>query len=103
MRLPSTRGRLKRIQPANGVDFSEMRLYRVLFACLFLLPALSVRAASSAVDAPHVRVELLAPGGDLYPSDKLNDVGIYFKLEPGWHIYWKNPGDAGEAPNLHWT
>jgi hypothetical protein len=23
--------------------------------------------------------------------------GLYFKLEPGWHVYWKNPGDAGAA------
>ena len=22
-------------------------------------------------------------------------LGIRLKLEPGWHTYWKNPGDAG--------
>jgi len=31
------------------------------------------------------------------------DVGLYFKLEPGWHIYWKNAGDAGEPPKISWT
>ncbi len=64
---------------------------------------LPVRAVSSSADVPHVRVELLVPGDNLYSSDKLNDAGLYFKLEPGWHIYWKNPGDAGEPPHIQWT
>jgi thiol:disulfide interchange protein DsbD len=29
--------------------------------------------------------------------------GLYFKLEPGWHVYWKNAGDAGEPPHIKWT
>ena len=33
----------------------------------------------------------------------MNDAGLYFKLEPGWHIYWKNPGDAGQPPRVQWT
>ena len=30
---------------------------------------------------------------------------VLFRLDiqPGWHTYWKNPGDAGLAPALHWT
>lgn len=24
------------------------------------------------------------------------------ELQDGWHAYWKNPGDAGIAPSLHW-
>jgi thiol:disulfide interchange protein DsbD len=75
-----------------------------MFLLLLLLAAgVSARASSSTADAPHVRVELLVPGGNLYSDDKLNDAGLYFKLEPGWHIYWKNPGDAGEAPRIQWT
>jgi DsbC/DsbD-like thiol-disulfide interchange protein len=23
-------------------------------------------------------------------------------LDPGWHIYWQNPGDAGEPPRVQW-
>jgi thiol:disulfide interchange protein DsbD len=81
-----------------------MRLSRLFFVLLLAfatrLPALAV---SNSADAPHVHVELLVPGNDLYPSDKLNDVGLYFKLEPGWHIYWKNSGDAGFPPRVKWT
>jgi thiol:disulfide interchange protein DsbD len=87
-----------------------MRLPRSLFVFV-LLPLLFSgqpgRAASSSLgaeaDAPHLRVELLAPGDRLYSGSRLNDAGLYFKLEPGWHIYWKNPGDAGQPPRIRWT
>jgi thiol:disulfide interchange protein DsbD len=29
-------------------------------------------------------------------------IGLHFKLENGWHIYWKNPGDSGEPPLVTW-
>jgi len=70
---------------------------------LLVAVGLPARAATSSTDAPHVRVELLVPGDNLYSSDALNDAGLYFKLESGWHIYWKNPGDAGEPPHIQWT
>src|SRR5208283_6238958 len=27
-------------------------------------------------------------------------IGLRFRLAPGWHTYWRNPGDAGVAPEL---
>ncbi|HVT57749.1 MAG TPA: protein-disulfide reductase DsbD domain-containing protein [Thermoanaerobaculia bacterium] len=27
-------------------------------------------------------------------------LGIHFRLAPGWHVYWKNSGDAGFAPQV---
>ncbi len=70
---------------------------------LLMAAGRSAAAASNVADGPHVRVELVAPSGDLVRGAALNDAGLYFKLEPGWHIYWKNPGDAGEAPHIQWT
>jgi thiol:disulfide interchange protein DsbD len=78
-----------------------MRLPRFIFALLALLAAgLPGLAASSSADADHVHVELLSPW-PLSPSGS-NEVGLFFKLEPGWHVYWKNPGDAGEPPHVQW-
>jgi thiol:disulfide interchange protein DsbD len=77
--------------------------FRWIFVALLLALGLPARAASSYFSNDQLRVELLVPGNDLYSSDELNNAGIYFKLEPGWHIYWLNPGDAGEAPQIHWT
>ena len=27
---------------------------------------------------------------------------VHLKLKPGWHTYWRNPGDSGAAPTLEW-
>ncbi len=46
-------------------------------------------------------MQLISPDAQLHPG--ANNAGLYFKLEPGWHVYWKNPGDAGEPPHIKWT
>ncbi|MGC9159266.1 MAG: protein-disulfide reductase DsbD domain-containing protein, partial [Terracidiphilus sp.] len=69
---------------------------------LLLAGGLPAWAVASSAAAPHVRVELVAPEEDFYPGSPRNDAGFYFKLDPGWHIYWKNPGDAGEPPQVQW-
>jgi DsbC/DsbD-like thiol-disulfide interchange protein len=52
-------------------------------------------------DSPHARVELLARQTVITPGPGLQ-LGIHFILEPGWHIYWTNPGDSGQPPSFHW-
>jgi len=83
-----------------------MRLFRYLFVLLFL-PAAILAARPPAnlpasADAPHVHVQLATPEDVIYPGGA-NAVGLYFKLEPGWHVYWKNAGDSGEPPHIRWT
>ncbi|MGH7286949.1 MAG: protein-disulfide reductase DsbD domain-containing protein, partial [Myxococcota bacterium] len=29
-------------------------------------------------------------------------VGVLFSLDPGWHLYWKNPGESGLPTRLAW-
>ena len=29
-------------------------------------------------------------------------IALKIKTDPGWHVYWKNPGDSGMAPVIHW-
>ena len=88
--------------------FPAMRPFRLIFALLFLLvaglPAVSMapKILPAAADAPHLRVQLVTPEDVIFPNGE-NSVGLYFKLEPGWHIYWKNAGDSGEPPHIKWT
>ena len=80
-----------------------MRFLRpILVLGTLLTAAVSAFAASSSADLPHVHVQLISPDAQLHPGTA-NDAGLYFKLEPGWHVYWKNPGDAGEPPHIKWT
>ena len=30
-------------------------------------------------------------------------VGLHFRMKPGWHIYWKNPGDSGQEVRVRWS
>jgi len=79
-----------------------MRFLRTIVAVTLALGAcIPLFAASSSADLPHVHVQLIAPNAQFHPGQ--NDAGLYFKLEPGWHVYWKNPGDAGEPPHIKWT
>ena len=49
----------------------------------------------------HARVEMLARQASLKAGADLH-LGIHFILEPGWHVYWINPGDSGQPPSLKW-
>src|SRR6516162_8056727 len=76
---------------------------RLIAALLLLLAAgLPVRAVSSSADAQHLHVQLVVPEPALVRGESA-PAGLYFKLEPGWHVYWKNAGDSGEPPRIKWT
>jgi thiol:disulfide interchange protein len=80
-----------------------MRVYRLIFAILLALAAgTPALCASDSADAQHVHVQLMtAANGVAAPGQVL--AGLYFKLENGWHVYWMNPGDAGQPPKINWT
>jgi thiol:disulfide interchange protein DsbD len=92
-----------------------MRFLRSIAAFSILIAAsLSARAqigaaasqpqdGKAAFDAQHLRVELLVPSSKLYTGAEGNQAGLYFKLQPGWHVYWQNAGDAGLPPEIDWT
>jgi thiol:disulfide interchange protein len=80
-----------------------MLSFRFIFVMLAVLVAgLTARAGTNSADAPHLHVQLVAPEDEIYPGGN-NQIGLYFKLEPGWHVYWKNAGDAGGPPRIRWT
>lgn len=76
-------------------------LTRLLFAGLLSAGSQLAWSADPAPQA-HVRAELVAEttallrGGDSLVALKLTP-------EPGWHTYWRNPGDSGLATKLNWS
>ena len=80
-----------------------MRTYRFILAILLALAAsLPARAAFSSADVAHLHVQLMIPASSLVRG-QVSSGGLYFKMEQGWHVYWKNAGDAGEPPRMQWT
>jgi thiol:disulfide interchange protein len=59
------------------------------------------RAGDSA-STPQLKVALVADQESISPGSNFT-LGLRFSLEPGWHIYWKNPGDSGLAPRFSWS
>ncbi len=45
---------------------------------------------------------MLIESNSMNPGDEML-VGFKFTLNPGWHTYWENPGDAGEGASIKWN
>lgn len=77
-----------------------MRNSLISWLLLSLLPVAVLQGEPAKV--PHGTVELISAVNSIQPGSQFQ-IGLHFQLEPGWHIYWKNPGDSGLPPRLKWT
>src|SRR5712671_5056044 len=77
-----------------------MNLPRVALA--LGLAFLAAGAVAQPVSTPHVTSELVAQTRGAAPGSTVF-VAVAQHLDKGWHSYWRNPGDAGEATSLTWT
>jgi thiol:disulfide interchange protein DsbD len=50
---------------------------------------------------PRVEARLLVHPDDLHSSRSVR-IGVLFDLDPGWHLYWRNPGETGLPTVLRW-
>ena len=86
----------------RGVPFYPVGMRLLLFALLLplLLASPSARAAESAlVRSPRATASLVAEADAVEPGQPFR-VGLRLRLAPGWHTYWRNPGDAGAASEV---
>ena len=71
-----------------------------------LLSIFCFAAVARAQDGPgggkKASVELLVPKKTVKPGETLQ-IGVKFTMQPGWHIYWTNPGDSGQPPRFHFN
>jgi DsbC/DsbD-like thiol-disulfide interchange protein len=83
---------------AAGSIFSRAAATFAL-AIFFLLCGATTSAQSAHI--PHGTLELISENSTIIPGHDFT-VGLEFKMEHGWHIYWQNPGDSGEPPHVTW-
>jgi DsbC/DsbD-like thiol-disulfide interchange protein len=74
----------------------------LLAAALLLAPAAAQAAASPWSENGPSRVRLVTPWQTAPAAGELR-LGLHFRTDPGWHVYWKNSGDAGYAPTVRFT
>jgi thiol:disulfide interchange protein DsbD len=81
---------------------NKKTLALLALAALTALAAATTPARAQAVNTGHIVAELVAdrasvsPGGDIH-------VALRQDIQPGWHTYWRNPGDSGQPVTLDWT
>lgn len=73
---------------------------RLLASCACLLVLVSGCARSNQPPA-HSKASLVIEQSAVAPGSEVS-VGIQFVNDGGWHIYWRNPGDSGEPPQIQW-
>ena len=71
-----------------------MRRIGFFFSLCLWLAAFSASAA-------HTQARLILSADSARPGDTVL-AGVDMKMEPGWHTYWKNPGEAGMATKIEW-
>lgn len=52
-------------------------------------------------EIPQIQVELIGETEAVQPGTPFW-VAVQIKIPDHWHIYWKNPGDAGAATRIEW-
>jgi thiol:disulfide interchange protein DsbD len=67
-----------------------------------LVPALlGVGLPADAAPPSHVTASLVAEHAYVRPGRAVT-AGLRLQMSEGWHVYWKNPGDAGLPPRIEW-
>jgi thiol:disulfide interchange protein DsbD len=78
-----------------------MAIPRNLFVLIFFLFSACINSESIGY-ASNSNVEIISGDEKLEPNKEYL-IGIKYRLDSGWHTYWKNPGDSGEKASFDWT
>ncbi|AWB25681.1 thiol:disulfide interchange protein [Methylobacterium currus] len=76
-------------------------LLALLASCL-TAGAATAQGLRPAKYADLVRAELITQEGAVAPGATLT-AGVRLTMKPGWHVYWRNPGDSGLPPEIAWS
>jgi thiol:disulfide interchange protein DsbD len=74
------------------------------FVCLFTgftLPSAEPARAQQQDGKVLVTGSLISDVNSIQPGQKFR-IGVLYRIEAGWHIYWRYPGDAGIPTKIAW-
>jgi len=76
-------------------------LLALLAATLACVAAGALPAAAAPVKTAHVAAELVSANTALVPGTTAL-LALRLDIAPGWHTYWRNPGESGLPTTLDW-
>ena len=71
-------------------------------AAVIAAQALGPPAAAEPLNTGHLKAELVAQTTSVAPGQTTH-VALTQDIQKGWHTYWRNSGDSGEATVIKWT
>ncbi|MES2724212.1 MAG: thioredoxin family protein [Pseudomonadota bacterium] len=71
-------------------------------AALTLAAAFAFPVMAAPVQTGHIEAELVARDQGVTPGGTVH-VALRQKIQKGWHTYWRNSGDSGDATRISWT
>ncbi|CUW41317.1 putative fused thiol:disulfide interchange protein: activator of DsbC [Magnetospirillum sp. XM-1] len=84
------------------MNWLRTMLMAALLAVVGLPATAAEPGASEWATSESGKVRLISAATGTGETGQLR-LGLHFKLEPGWKIYWRTPGDAGYPPKLDWA
>jgi thiol:disulfide interchange protein len=72
----------------------------LLLALAMTIPAFAQTGPQTG-PARHVTAELVAERQGIAPGETIH-VALRQQIQKGWHTYWRNSGDSGEATRITW-
>ncbi|MGE5089214.1 MAG: protein-disulfide reductase DsbD family protein [Candidatus Levyibacteriota bacterium] len=83
----------------------QRQMWRLRAMAILAVVAVSVLritlAAAAAPAGGHVAAQLIAEQTALVPGSTAT-VALRLDIEPGWHTYWRNPGESGLPTTVAW-
>jgi DsbC/DsbD-like thiol-disulfide interchange protein len=91
---------------ASGGLMEMRELLRWSLRFVFLSAGIALFSADSARAQEQdgkvlVTARLISDANSIQPGQKYR-IGVLYRIEAGWHIYWKYPGDAGMPTKIAW-
>jgi len=78
-----------------------MRMFKYLLLGLMLASPAAFALSGNTVATDNVKARLVSETSAIAPGQSFW-VALEFDIRDGWHTYWRNPGDSGQATKLTW-
>src|SRR5580692_5454560 len=79
-----------------------MRMFKYLLLGLMLASPAAFALSGNVVATDNVKAQLVSEASAIAPGQSFW-VALEFSIRDGWHTYWRNPGDSGQATTLNWS
>lgn len=79
-----------------------MRILSALFALAAIVASVPLARAADVATTPRVEVRLVSETTGVPASGGTISIGLIERMQPGWHTYWRNPGESGEPTTIDW-